>query len=90
MTNTNTAGEEGWAILMEGMTSTSGIADTSASSSLVPLQADKPIAVNGLPLRDKEERVGLAHSLWAEGIVCTVAEKSHSSARKNKKLKHKP
>lgn len=49
------------------------------------LQADKPIAVKDLRLRSKEEKVALAYSLWAEGIVCTVADKKHHPLHKKRK-----
>jgi len=48
------------------------------------LQADSPIAVKDLRLRNKEEKVGLAYSLWAEGVVCTVPDKKQSPSKKQK------
>ena len=45
------------------------------------LLTDKPVAVKDLKLDDKEERVGLAYSLWAEGFVSTVASKPLTSKK---------
>ena len=46
---------------------------------------DRPVAVKDIPLKDKEERLGLAYSLWAEGFVTTaVASKPQPSLKKQK------
>ena len=48
------------------------------------LQADDAIPVRDLRLRSKEEKVGLAYSLWAEGMVCTDGTETASKSKKQK------
>ena len=48
------------------------------------LQADDPIPVRDLRLRSKEEKVGLACSLWAEGMICTDVTETASKSKKQK------
>lgn len=47
---------------------------------------DQPVAVADIQLKVKEERLGLAYSLWAEGFVTTaVASGPSSSSKKQRK-----
>lgn len=46
------------------------------------LEAEEPIAVKDIKLRNKEEKVGLAYSLWEERIICTATDKYSSRSPK--------
>lgn len=47
---------------------------------------DQPVAVKDIKLKDKEEQLGLAYSLWAEGFVTTaIASAPQPSSKKQKK-----
>lgn len=47
------------------------------------LLSDAPLGVRDIKLRNKEEKLGLAYSLWEEGLVCTVAN-AQSNGKKHK------
>lgn len=67
--------EEGGGSLVFPSTFTKGLAQI--------LLSDRPVPVREVKVSNKEEKMGLAYSLWAEGYV-TTASIEHSSAKKQK------
>ena len=51
------------------------------------LEAETPVAVKEIKLGSKEEKVGLAYSLWDEGLLSTEPTGAPASSKKAKQKK---